>query len=57
MYLHIFEDGNIKQVESEPTQDDRDSVDAGIDVIIRFKDGNFESMESDGSWTTLKKLV
>lgn len=41
MYLHIFEDGSIKQTKTPPTDDDLACVRDGIlDIIVIGPDGN-----------------
>lgn len=52
-YLYLFEDGGIAANTDEPTQEDCDSVDAGILNVIRCTNGVFEWLQPDNTWTTI----
>lgn len=54
-YLHIFEDGELLEDDSDPSQDDVDSIKAGILAVIKFEDGMFLELLANGTWADLER--
>lgn len=53
-YLIIFEDGTGKQTDDNLTADLLQNVDDGVIEVIRFENGQFEFVSTDGEWKTIE---
>lgn len=54
-HLYIIEDGSLFQKKGqEPSDEDMDQVTEGTLLIVRFHGNEFQELQADGTWETIK---